>query len=98
MLRSELVRRWSLKSGMSRMVMSKLNDKPEEIELLHQDHPRTKWEHRRVRHWLYRLIAGAPIIVLLYWEMMTSVSRISLLGDSNRFHHFKDSCCSCNYW
>ncbi|KAF2596194.1 hypothetical protein F2Q68_00008821 [Brassica cretica] len=46
MLRSELVRRWSLKSGMSRMVMSKLNDKPEEIELLHQDHPRKKVDVR----------------------------------------------------
>ncbi|KAG5409906.1 hypothetical protein IGI04_006225, partial [Brassica rapa subsp. trilocularis] len=43
---NKLVRRWSQKSGkpstllgqsysMSRMVMSKLNDKPEEIELLH---------------------------------------------------------------
>ncbi|KAL0683166.1 hypothetical protein Bca4012_050014 [Brassica carinata] len=41
MLRSELVRRWS----MSRMVMSKLNDKPEEIELLHQDHPRASAEN-----------------------------------------------------
>ncbi|WZZ33254.1 hypothetical protein YC2023_016655 [Brassica napus] len=34
-------RKWVLfdfVNSMSRMVMSKLNDKPEEIELLHQDH------------------------------------------------------------
>ncbi|CAF1908592.1 unnamed protein product [Brassica oleracea var. botrytis] len=39
-LTGNLISVWEVLFCMSRMVMSKLNDKPEEIELLHQDHPR----------------------------------------------------------